>query len=153
MTIHTLERKQVIPLPLKDVFPFFASPENLGAITPRWLKFRMITPPPIRMMAGAEIEYTISWLGIPLHWKTLIEEYDPPHRFVDLQVRGPYSLWRHTHSFREVAQRTEMRDHIEYALPFGLLGNLAHTFGVRNQIKGIFDHRERFLAAHFTGNS
>jgi len=149
MKTYTIQRKQFFPLPVEKLFPFFEKPENLGSITPSWLKFKITSTLPIVMKSGAEIEYTISWLGIPLRWKTLIEEFSPPNRFVDIQVRGPYALWKHTHSFATVEGGTEMADHIVYALPFGILGALVHSLGIRKQIQKIFDHRAEVLSKHF----
>jgi ligand-binding SRPBCC domain-containing protein len=149
MTINQLNRTQFFPFPPEEVFPFFESPENLGTITPSWLSFRMLTPVPVGMKEGAVIEYTISWLGIPMRWKTLISRYDPPHCFSDVQLKGPYALWEHMHTFRAVDGGTEMTDTIRYALPFGVLGSIAHALFVRRQIDGIFDHRAAVLARRF----
>jgi len=149
MKTYTFERTQFFPRPLNEIFPFFRSPENLGTITPSWLKFRILTPLPVVMKEGTTVEYTISWLGIPMRWKTLISSYEPPFRFSDIQLRGPYALWEHTHSFREVEGGTEMHDHIRYALPLGVIGRIAHALGVRKQIRGIFAHRAVVLEAHF----
>ncbi len=148
---YTLEREQFFPVPAELLFPFFEKPENLGSITPSWLKFNITSPLPIVMKPGAEIEYTISWLGIPLRWKTLIEEFSPPDRFVDSQVRGPYALWKHTHSFARIDGGTIMTDHVVYALPFGILGSLAHSLGIRKQLQRIFDHRANILSKQFSG--
>ena len=153
MRTYTYERTQFFACPLADVFPFFESPENLGTITPRWLNFRFITPLPIQMKEGAEIEYSISWLGIPIRWKTLISEYEPPHRFADVQLKGPYALWEHTHSFRDVDGGTEMTDTVRYALPFGPLGRLAHVLGIRKQVEQIFEHRAGVLRRHFAART
>ncbi|MDH4069685.1 MAG: SRPBCC family protein [Ignavibacteria bacterium] len=146
MKTYTLHRTQFLPYPLDEVFPFFESPENLGSITPRWLKFRFITPLPIDMREGAVIEYTISWLGIPIRWKTLISSYNPPHSFSDTQLEGPYARWEHTHSFREVDGGTEMTDTVHYALPFGVLGRFAHACAIRRQVEAIFEHRATVLS-------
>jgi ligand-binding SRPBCC domain-containing protein len=87
-----------LPRPRDEVFLFFAEARNLEAITPPWLKFEVLTPPPIRMRAGALIDYRIRVHGIPLRWRTEIAEWQPPHRFVDVQLRCPYTLWCHTRS-------------------------------------------------------
>jgi ligand-binding SRPBCC domain-containing protein len=149
MKTHVLSRKQFIPLAVREVFPFFESPENLGSITPAWLRFRITTPLTVEMRAGTVIDYTISWMGIPLRWRTLIDRYDPPHEFVDVQLKGPYALWRHTHRFLEVKGGTEMTDTVCYALPFGPIGSLVHTLALRAQLERIFDHRASALARRF----
>ncbi len=95
------------------------------------------------MRKGAEIEYNIRWLGLPMHWKTLISNYDPPHSFVDEQVQGPYALWIHHHTFEETAAGTKVGDHVEYALPFGKLGEIAHAVIVKRQLDAIFQFRQR----------
>ncbi len=96
---YTLERTQLIPRPLREVFPFFSEANNLEAITPAFLQFKILTPGPIALQAGTLIDYRIRFLGIPMYWRTRIETFDPPVRFTDTQVRGPYRLWHHTHEF------------------------------------------------------
>ncbi len=149
MAIHTLKRKQSFAYPIGDVFRFFQSPENLARITPPWLSFRVLTPPPVEMKQGALIDYTIQWMGISVRWKTMITEYAPPYRFVDQQMRGPYSLWHHTHMFVEREDGTDMTDEVQYVLPLGVLGNLAHVFLVRRQLENIFSYRAKAIAEIF----
>ena len=103
------------------------------------------------MHEGAEIDYTIRWLGLSLPWKTLIAEYKPPLRFVDVQLRGPYRLWRHTHSFEEAPGGTLVMDQVVYRLPFGPLGRLAHAAIVARQLRGIFVFRAQALAGILGG--
>lgn len=146
MSPYTLERSQHLPYPRAEVFPFFASPENLAAITPRWLGFTILTPAPIEMKVGTVIDYAIHWLGIPVRWKTLITTYEPGRRFVDEQIAGPYALWHHTHTFEDAGGGTTMTDRVVYALPFGPLGDLAHSLMVRRQLEEIFDYRAAVLA-------
>jgi ligand-binding SRPBCC domain-containing protein len=97
--VHVLERRQRIELPAQQAFEFFGEARNLEAITPHWLGFRVVTPGTIEMRRGTLIDYRLKLHGIPVRWRTRIEEWDPPHRFVDAQLRGPYSLWEHTHEF------------------------------------------------------
>jgi len=151
MRMHTLRRVQVLPYPLERVFEFFRSPGNLSRITPPGMGFRIITPQPVIMKEGALIDYTIRLLGIPLHWTTMITAYDPPHLFVDQQIRGPYSFWHHTHSFREVDGGTEMTDTVCYVLPGWVLGDIVHAILVKRQLKGIFDYREKVIPSVFSG--
>ncbi len=151
MTIHTLERKQRLPLKPGEVFPFFESPENLARITPPWLNFRILTPSPIEMKVGTVIDYTIRWLGIPVRWRILITSHEPPWSFVDKQIAGPYSLWHHTHLFAETASGTEMTDSVRYALPGGPFGDVAHAMIVRRQLNEIFNHRAETISRMLEG--
>ena len=141
MVVHRLERSQRIERPLADVFAFFSDAANLEAITPRFLRFRILTPRPIAMREGARIDYQLSLFGVRLRWVTRITAWEPGVRFVDEQESGPYALWRHTHAFRADGNATVMSDVVEYALPFGPLGSLAHRWFVRRTVGRIFDHR------------
>jgi ligand-binding SRPBCC domain-containing protein len=136
-----LEREQLVPRPWAEVFPFFADAANLETLTPAFLRFRILTPLPIEMRAGARIEYRIRICGVPRRWRTLIERWDPPRGFVDVQEEGPYALWRHTHTFEEAPGGTLIRDAIEYEVPFGPLGAAAHLLAVRPLLERIFDFR------------
>jgi hypothetical protein len=144
-SIHYLHRRQFIPRPLTEVFPFFANAANLERITPPSLHFRILTPLPIRMQAGTLIDYRLALFGVPFQWRTRIESFEPPHRFVDTQVHGPYRLWRHTHEFAERGAGTLMIDHVEYQLPLGFLGELARRLFVARQLDSIFDYRFRVI--------
>jgi ligand-binding SRPBCC domain-containing protein len=144
---YTLQRQQFFPRPRAEIFPFFADAANLEAITPAFLQFRFLTPLPIEMRPGALIEYQIRLFGIPLRWQTRIEEYDPPLRFVDVQLRGPYRLWHHTHEFHEVEGGTLMVDLVRYQMPLGPLGRLVHALFIRRTLDRIFDYRYQTLAA------
>ena len=123
------------------MFPFFGDALNLEAITPPWLGFRVTTPGPIEMTRGTLIEYRLRLHALPISWRTTIAVWNPPHRFVDVQVRGPYALWHHTHDFAPVPGGTLMRDTVRYALPFGPLGALAHRLLVRRDLERIFEYR------------
>jgi ligand-binding SRPBCC domain-containing protein len=148
--IHLLERTQRIDRPLAQVFPFYADAGNLERITPPWLGFEMVTPTPIAMAAGALIEYKLHLHRIPISWRTRIETWEPPRRFVDAQLRGPYILWHHTHTFREDSPGTTiLDDRVRYALPFGPLGEIAHALFVRRDLERIFDFRRDAVAAAF----
>jgi len=150
MKVHVLERTQRVQAPLAEVFPFFARPENLGEMTPRSLGFQILTPVPLVMKEGAVIDYVVSLGGLPLRWRTLISAYEPPRRFVDEQLLGPYSFWHHVHTFRPApGGGTEVGDLVHYALPWGPLGDLVHTLAVRRQLDAIFAHRRAVLARRF----
>lgn len=141
MKVHRLEREQWIAAPLDDVFAFFADAGNLEAITPPWLRFRILTPRPIPMHTDARIEYRLHLAGVPLSWRTRIASWDPPRGFVDVQESGPYALWEHTHRFEPCGGGVLMRDVVRYALPLGPLGSVAHALAVRAALAAIFDHR------------
>jgi len=145
MKVYDLRRRQLIPLPLDQVFLFFERPENLSRLTPPSLGFQILTPPPIQMKSGCLVDYTVRVLGLPVRWTTLITEYDPPRRFVDVQLKGPYSYWHHTHEFEAVEGGTMMTDTVRYVLPFGWLGGVAHALFVRRQLRRIFDYRSEVL--------
>ena len=144
---HRLERSQVLPRPRGEVFAFFADAHNLEAITPAFLRFRITTPGPIAMRVGALITYRLRLFGVGFGWTTRIEAWEPERRFVDVQLQGPYRLWRHTHRFDDVPGGTLVTDTVEYALPFGPLGGVAHALLVRRALRRIFDHREERIAA------
>jgi len=147
MTAYRLEREQIIPRPLEEVFRYFSRAENLETLTPPFLRFRILTELPIPMREGTHIEYSLRLYGFPIRWRTLIEAWEPGRRFVDVQVRGPYKLWRHTHSFEAVPAGTLMRDTVDYALRFGPLGTLMHALLVRRTLDRIFTYRRQKIRA------
>lgn len=148
--IRRLTCEIVVPRPISEVFPFFADAFNLERITPPWLKFRVLTPRPIEMRPGAQIDYRLRLHGIPLRWRSEISDWAPPFRFVDRQVRGPYALWVHEHRFEECPAGTIMRDHVCYAVPGGAwLGGLLHAMYVGRSVRGIFEYRSRVLGEIF----
>jgi ligand-binding SRPBCC domain-containing protein len=110
----------------------------------------MLTPPPIELKQGTVIAYALRLHGLPIRWLTKIEEWDPSRRFVDVQLRGPYRLWRHTHTFEDAAGGTRMTDDVEYALPFSWLGRLFQPL-VERDIRRIFDYRTRAVQAALSG--
>lgn len=146
MTTHRLFREQLIPRPIEDVFAFFADARNLEAITPSWLRFEMLTPQPVTMQAGAILQYSLRLHGWPIHWTTAITVWRPPFEFVDVQLRGPYRLWHHRHTFETVGDATRMIDEVDYRLPFGWAGSLAHGLFVRRDLQAIFDYRQETVA-------
>lgn len=146
MKIYTLKRKQTFTLSLQEVFEFFGKPENLEKITPRSVGFHILTPRPIEMKIGTVLDYIIRLFGIPVRWTTLISEYDPPNKFSDVAIRGPYSFWFHNHNFEEIDGNTVMTDKVSYALPFGFIGRLAHFFWVKRQLNYIFDYRAKVIS-------
>jgi ligand-binding SRPBCC domain-containing protein len=148
---HVLRRQQRLAGTPDAVFAFFADAHNLEAITPPWLSFRVTTPRPIEMRAGALIEYRLRLHGIPVAWLTRIEEWLPGVRFVDQQLSGPYRLWHHTHEFEPDGHGgTLMRDTVRYALPYWPLGEIAHVLLVRRDLAAIFDFRHAEVARSLT---
>ena len=135
-----------LPQPRDRVFPFFADARNLQQITPPWLRFEVLTPPPIAMQPGARIDYRLRLHGLPLRWQSEITLWEPPFRFRDEQRRGPYRSWIHTHEFEARDGGTRCRDHVEYAVPGG---RLVDTLFVRRDVKAIFAYRRQALQKRF----
>ncbi len=149
MKTYTLTRRQSINSSPAHVFPFFSRPENLELLTPRSLRFQMLTPFPIRIKEGTLIDYAFCVSGISFRWTACITEFNPPERFVDLQLRGPYSFWHHTHTFTAAGNGTLMTDEIRYVMPFGVLGRAVHSLFVKRHLERIFMYRERQLMTIF----
>lgn len=146
MAEHFLTRTHTIDLPRQDVFEFFADAGNLERITPPELNFHIITPQPIDIKQGTLIDYKLKMRGIPIKWRTEISVWEPPFRFVDQQLRGPYNQWIHTHTFTELSPtQTLMEDEVRYRLPLEPLGDIAH-FMVRRELDYIFDYRQKVVA-------
>ena len=149
VTMHTyvLERSQVIHRSRGEVFAFFGDAFNLERITPPLLDFRVLTYAPISMRAGALVDYRLALFGVPFYWRTLIESWTPEESFVDSQIKGPYKLWRHMHTFEALSPgATLMRDRVEYRIPLGILGRIAHPLFVARTLKKIFDYRAEVTA-------
>jgi ligand-binding SRPBCC domain-containing protein len=147
--MYRVHRELWVARPREEVFDFFSRAENLERITPAWLRFRMLTPAPVALQVGARIEYRLRIHGMPVRWRTRIEAWDPPHSFVDVQERGSYRLWRHTHRFADLNGGTMVTDDVEYALPLGVLGAVANRLMVARDVAGIFDYRAARIAVEF----
>jgi len=144
---YTLHREQMLPLQTSQVFSFFADASNLEVITPPWLHFKILNKEIPKSGAGTQIDYRLRWRGLPVRWRTQIAAWDPPHRFEDVQVKGPYRLWRHTHLFEAIGRATRMTDIVHYSLPLGPVGALAHRMIVSSDLEAIFDFRARRVAS------
>jgi ligand-binding SRPBCC domain-containing protein len=146
MKEFTLRTELWLPRPRDEVFPFFAEARNLETLTPPWLQFEVLTPAPVEMRPGTLIDYRIRVHGIPVRWRTEIAEWQPPHRFVDIQLRGPYTLWHHTHTFEERDGGTLCLDQVRYR-PRG--GALMHWLFVRRDVESIFRYRQQRMKEMF----
>lgn len=144
--VYLLTTEQWFPRPREEIFPFFGDAANLEAITPPWLHFQVLTPRPIAMHAGTLIDYTLRLHRIPIRWRTEIAAWEPPVRFVDRQLKGPYHLWVHEHTFEEHQGGTLARDRVEYQVPGG---RLVHSLLVRRDLERIFTFRRQVLEQTF----
>jgi ligand-binding SRPBCC domain-containing protein len=145
--IHQLERSQRVELPVEQAFAFYGDALNLEPLTPPWLHFKLLTPLPITLRTGTLLDYTIRLHGVPVRWQTRIERWEAPTGFFDVQAKGPYKLWEHTHAFEPDGDgATIIHDRVRYALPLGPLGALAHRLFVRRDLERIFDYRRDAVA-------
>jgi ligand-binding SRPBCC domain-containing protein len=144
--LFLLEAAQWVPRPLDEVFAFFADAGNLDILTPPWLRFQILTPRPIAMRAGALIDYRLRLHGLPLRWRSEITAWEPPHRFVDEQRRGPYRTWIHEHRFEPRDGGTLVRDRVRYSITGGAL---VERLLVRADLVRIFGYRQAKLRELF----
>lgn len=143
---YWLKAEMTVDQPLETVFQFFADARQLERITPPWLNFKILTPMPVEMKAGLLLDYQISIHKIPIKWRTEIASWEPPYRFVDQQLKGPYRLWHHEHTFEEVDGKTLVKDRVQYK-PIG--GALVHSLFVKRDLAKIFTYRQEQIAAIF----
>lgn len=143
---YTLTRQQWVSGSIGDVFAFFEDPRNLPLITPPEMGFEITRMEPATICEGTTISYLLRLFGVPCRWTTLIETWVPGEQFVDLQLKGPYALWRHTHQFKPCDGGVLILDSVHYRLPFGPLGSLVHRLVVRRAIERIFDYRQQRIA-------
>ena len=147
--MYTLKKTIQVPASLETVFDFFKRPENLEKLTPSFLKFSILTPPPLAMGNGAVFDYRIRLLGLPMRWTSIINHYDPPHGFVDIQLKGPYTFWYHRHRFTPKDGGVEVTDEVHYDIGFSFLGGILHELIIRHQLRMIFAHRMKILRELF----
>ena len=146
---YTLASTQQVARPLPEVFNFFSQAENLEELTPPWLSFKILKAEPRPVQQGTLIDYSLRVHGVPLRWRSEIVEWEPPHRFVDLQLRGPYKLWRHEHRFEGRDGGTLISDTINLSLPLGFLGQIAYKIKVYSDLQEIFAFRREKVRALF----
>jgi len=151
MKKYNIKFEQFIDLPIENVFNFFSKPDNLSLITPPRLKFNILTPRPLAMKEGQLIDYSLTIMYLlRFHWRTLIIQYQKPYTFIDQQIKGPYSLWHHTHTFEEKNGGTIITDNVIYAVPFGLLGRFINMIYIKYDLNSIFNYRHKILNKIFT---
>ncbi len=150
MKNYTLYRETFVKQPPDKVFDFFSKAENLEVLTPKWLKFQIVTPLPIAMKQGTLIDYKINLFGIPMQWRSEISTWQPPESFTDTQLKGPYSKWVHTHRFEEKDGGTVIIDNVEYRVPGAFLTPLINTLFVKPQLNQIFNFRAKIIRQQFS---
>ena len=150
MKTYTFQSTTLVNAPLDKVFDFFSKAENLQTITPPWLNFKILTPTPIEMKVGQLIDYRLKLYGILVKWQTEITVWDPPLRFVDRQLKGPYKVWEHEHRFEETGEGVRITDTVNYQVPGWILAPLIRRFFVKRDVEKIFAHRERVIRDVFT---
>ena len=150
MKLYTLRSKQNIPITLQEAWDFLSDSNNLKVITPPYMGFKTLSGGDRPMFAGQIIQYLVTpVMGIPTKWVTEITHVEPLKYFVDEQRYGPYSLWHHKHFIKEIPGGVEMEDIVDYRLPMGILGQMAHPFLVEPKLNEIFKFREKKLIELF----
>jgi ligand-binding SRPBCC domain-containing protein len=145
----TLVMEQWVPRSPEDVFTFFSDAHNLERITPPFLKFRIIGVSTPTMQTGTRIDYQLSLHGVPVRWQSVIQDWNPVRSFVDMQTRGPYSRWEHTHEFEAHDGGTVIRDRVHYELPLGALGAVVGGGFVTKDLDTIFTYRRQKIREIF----
>jgi len=148
---YNFEMEMIIPAKLDKVFSFFSAAENLQILTPPWLHFLILTPTPLKIKKGRIIDYKLRLYGWPFRWQTEITQWDPPHQFIDEQVRGPYRKWRHLHYFELRGNQTYMRDLVTYEIP--VFSNFVNKLFVRKNVEHIFNYRRKRINEIFKRSS
>jgi ligand-binding SRPBCC domain-containing protein len=151
MKVYRLSKTQKLPITMEEAWAFFSTPKNLQEITPDDLKFKILTNlDGEKMYPGQVINYIVTPIaGIPMRWTTEITHVSEGKYFVDEQRFGPYAFWHHKHFFEAIPGGVLATDVVDYALPFGLLGRIAHSLFVRNKLRAIFDFRYSILEERF----
>ncbi|MEE4311404.1 MAG: SRPBCC family protein [candidate division KSB1 bacterium] len=153
MKKYILETETILDMPLDEVFPFFADAHNLNRVTPPWLNFEIISDRDIEMQVGTQVQYRLKLHSIPVRWQSEITEWDPPYKFTDTQIQGPYRLWIHEHIFASEADKTIMRDRVTYAVPGRIFAQLIHSVFVKRDLDRIFSYREEVFKRIFSAGN
>lgn len=150
MKIYQIKTKQKLPISVKEAWDFLSSPNNLAEITPKYMNFKILSGANRSIFAGQIIQYKVKpVLGITLKWVTEITHVKQNEYFVDEQRFGPYSLWHHKHFIKEIDGGIEMEDIVDYKIPFGFLGQIAHSLFIKKKLRQIFNYREKKLVKLF----
>lgn len=156
MADYIIERRVWLPRPRAQVFAFFAEPRNIARVQPAWARPTWLAEPPSRLDAGALLDFSVRVAGVRVRWRVMVREFDPPFRFVDVQLWGPFARWEHRHRFLEGTLReapgpvgTWIEDRVTYRLPWGPLGRAAHALGAGRRIAALFEFREARLREIF----
>ncbi|MET0593228.1 MAG: SRPBCC family protein [Polyangiaceae bacterium] len=146
---YRFERSQTVPRPRAEIFAFFSDASNLGKITPPFVGFEMLSKTPLVIGEGTLIDYKLRLYGVPVRWQTRIETFERDVAFTDIQLKGPYRRWHHRHTFTDVPGGTRMDDVVDYELPLGVLGSIAHALFVARSLEQIFDYRRKVITELF----
>jgi hypothetical protein len=155
MADYVLESRVWLPRPRPEVFAFFSDVANLARLSPPSARFRWRQPPPAALVAGAVLDFSVRGLGLRSRWLVIVRELDPPYRFVDAQIRGPFARWEHRHRFLDGRERADgpagtwVEDRVTYRLPAGPIGRVAHAVVVRPRLAAGFAYRARALREIF----
>jgi ligand-binding SRPBCC domain-containing protein len=149
--IYYFRTEHLLPVNIEQAWDFFSSAKNLALITPPEMDFKILTKLEEKeIYEGMLIDYTVKPVfGIPLNWQTEITNVNRPQNFTDIQTKGPYKVWEHTHTFIQKENGILMKDEIKYQIPFGMLGQLAQTLFIKDKVKEIFQFREKALEKIF----
>lgn len=148
--IHVINSEQELPISIDEAWEFFSTPANLEKLTPKSLRFKILTCSHDTMVEGQIISYKIRLMPLVwMNWVTEIKQVEDKHFFVDDQRSGPYKIWHHRHTFTETENGVLMQDQVHYLLPFGFIGKIVHTLFVKAQLKRIFSYRTEMLAEKF----
>ena len=145
MKYYEFKKKQFINLPINEVFDFFSNPVNLEKVTPQYLNFKINTKLPLVMGKGKYFNYQLRVRGISMKWISLISLYNPPHCFIDEQIKGPYSSWQHIHTFMEKNGGTSINDFVKYSLPLGFIGKIINSIWIKKDLDAIFKYRQKII--------
>jgi uncharacterized protein len=143
------EADQWVQRPIESVFEFFSAAENLERITPPWLNFHVVGKSTTSIQNGTLIDYNLKIKGVPVRWQSRIEQWEPPHKFVDTQIRGPYKYWHHLHTFETVRNGTWLHDRVHYRVPMGGLGQAVLGWQIRKDVETIFSFRTKTIREMF----